>query len=323
MAQRENKQGDVYGGEPNAPVPGPPIGGGPPPLPELPGAPALPPAPFTFGEIIRPDWNLIHAYEQRTPLEQQNLQAISDVARLIGGYGQGLYNVGMPAYTQALNYVQSILGPSKAGAARAIGPQSGAIADVYAGANRSLEAGPLRGGALDTARANLTQGRAAEIGNLIPQAQQNALGVAATGGLAGVQAGIGAEATSGQLNQAVVQNEAQNRQFAIGQEMANRFGAAGLATTLRGQDIGFATSVFGTETQGAIGLGSLQQSQYFNQANLDLAREQQAYQQQYQDQLLQLQQLQAQYAAQQAQGQKTGSIFSTLITTGGFAAVLI
>lgn len=314
-------EGDKYNPGP-PPPPQPPPNGGPPPLPDLPGAPALPPLPFDYAGLRTPDWAQIAGYEQRTPEELAALNSVTSLAQWLQGTGQDIYGVGMPAYSQAMNYVSTILGNSKAGAARAIGPQAGALGDVYAGAQRSLAAGPLRGGARDTAQANLAQQRAGDIGNLLPQAQQAALGVATSGGLAGIQTGLGAGQAAAGLETGLLQAGQQNRQFAISAEAQNRLGAAGIITQNRGIDAGFLSSIFGTETSGALGLGSLAQQNYFGERAADLADQQFAAQSAYQQQLLQLQQQQLQYQAQQAEGAKSGGLLGTLISVGGTAAIL-
>lgn len=314
MARRETDQ-DVGTGAPHDPIRGH-EDDGPPELPELPGAPVLPPAPFDYNSLRTPDWGQIGNLERRTPEELAALNQVTSLAQWLQGSGESVYNVGMPAYTQAMNYISTILGPSKAGAARAIGPQAGGISDVYAGAQRSLEASGLRGGALDQVRANLQTQRARDIGNLIPQAQQAALGTAVSGGLAGINTGLGANQAAAGLQQNLLQIGQANRQFAISAEAQNRLGAAGIITQNRGIDAGFASSIFGTETSGTLGLAGLEQSGYFGERSADLADQQFAAQTAYQQQLLDLQrqQLQAQQSA--AHGAKWGGLLGTAVTTG-------
>lgn len=215
-----------------------------------------------YSQFLNPNWNLAMAYGTRTPQELEALGNVSALARLLSGQGKGLYDVGMPAYTTALNYWNAIVGGSPAAATAAIAPEAQQMSQVYGGARRGIEAGSLRGGARETALTQLGQQGAGAIANLIPAKREAAAGNLAAAGLGGAQLGAGIEGTAGQLYGAVNQAEAQNRQFAISAEQANRFGGASLLLQNKGLDI-----------QKALGFASLDLQKQLGFAGLSLQRD--------------------------------------------------
>jgi hypothetical protein len=245
-------------------------------------------------------------YSQRSPVEQATLRSVSDIARAMAAGGGSLFAAGYPAYSSAMGYLTTLLGGSKAAAARAIGPQAGNISDIYGGAERSLEAGPLRGGALETAEADLARRKVGDIANLIPQAQQAGLGLASTAGLAGAQAGEQAAAAAGGLQEQVTSLEQANRQFGISAEQANRFGAAGISTQNRALDIQAILGDRGLSIQENLGRGSLA-----------LQQQQIDYSHWYQQQIIQIAQEQIKLQRSQQEGQKYGGLLGTLLKLFG------
>ena len=206
-----------------------------------------------------PNWQNAQQYAdfQKTPQYQQALSNVTGLAQMLQGGGAGLYNVGAPAYQQSLKYYQDILGGSQAAAQRAIAPQVGAISQQGEGAAKALEASGLRGGALDTARANLAQQTAGNLSNLIPQAQQNAAQAAGSLGLQGTQQGMGALGSAGGLQQGVAGMEQNRMQTAAQQELANR--QLGANAYLQGQGLNLQQllGLTGLGVNERLGLGQL------------------------------------------------------------------
>lgn len=270
--------------------------------------------------VARPDLDIYNFYSQRTPQEQQALQAISDFARLLGGYGQNLYGVGMPAYTAALQYYNSILGGSKGAATAAVAPQAEQIAEVYRGAQTELEGMP-RGGVRDAALAKLTQGKAGAIGQLIPLAQQDAAGKAGALGLSGAQTGMGGVESAAGLNAGIVNAEQSNRQSAAALEQQNRFGAASLFLQDKGLDLQRLLGLRGQDIQKELGYAGIEASASAQNAALAQANAQFqqtfGFQQQYFDWYRQFQQQQLDYGRQQAKGSKYGGLLGGLLGLGG------
>lgn len=261
-----------------------------------------------YGNI---DQGVLSAYSAMSPQEMAALSLTTDIAKQLQGEGQGLYNVGMPAYTQALNYAQQILGGNQAAAQRAVGPTEQNIADIYAGQKKAIEASGLRGGARDTAIAQAMQGQARDTGNLLPQMQTQMFQTAGQLGLAGAQAGGQFQQSAAGLNAEVAQLYQQQGQFAIQAEQANRFGIGQLNVANRGLDI-----------QQALGNAAidLQQQGINNQASQyqqSFAEQQRQFNQQfdwtkyYQQTLLQMQQQQLRQQQEAAQGNKWGQLLGS------------
>jgi hypothetical protein len=259
--------------------------------------------------FMNPNQSLIQQYGNLGPQYQSALQGISGLARMLQGGGAGLYNVGSQAYGNALDYYNQILSGSKAAGMRAIAPQVSQIEDVGAGAQASLEASGLRGGALDAARASLTQQKAGQIGNLIPQAQQVAAQQAGTLGLGGAQAGLAGVQGAASANQAVAGLEAQRQQTAIAQEQANR--QLGASTYLQGQ---------GLQLQDLLGMRSLDVNERLGLGQLGVEQGNQALnywtapqQINLGQQQLALQQQIAQWQRDQQQGSMWGGLLGNLL----------
>ncbi len=254
----------------------------PPPLPTL--AAYQPRGPWgitpNISSFLHPDYGQIARLGQRTPMEASSLQSVSDLARLISGQGGGLYNIGSPAYTQALAYYQRLLGGDKAAMTEAVAPEAQALSEVYKGAGNSLEAGPLRGGARETATAELGRQKTGQIAGLIPQARQAAAGAAGQLGLAGATAGTSAETAGASLYNQVVGNEQANRQTAISQSLAQQnlgaqttLGAARLTLDDLVQSGQLGLQEYQALTAGQLGLGRLTLDQYLGQGNLSLRQQ--------------------------------------------------
>ena len=264
------------------------------------------------------DTGVLAQYGQMSPQETAALSLTTDIAKQLQGEGQGLYQVGMPAYTQALNYAQQILGGNQAAAQRAVGPTEQNISDIYAGQQKAIQASGLRGGARDTAIAQAMQGQARDTGNLLPQMQSQMFAAAGQMGLAGAQAGGQFQQSAAGLNAEVAQLYQQQGQFAIQAEQSNRFGIGQLNVANRGLDIQQALGNAAIDLQQQ-GLNN-QQSQFAQ----TLANQQNQFQQtfdwtkQYQQTLLSLQQQQIANQQQQAQGSKWGSLLGSAIQGGSF-----
>jgi hypothetical protein len=105
----------------------------------------------------------------RTAREQMAL------SRQLGGRGDQLWGVGLPALQQSSNYYGQILG-SRAGMRQAVAPEVAGINDLYKGARKGIEAGNLTGADKELAAAETNKQRVGQIGSLYPTARANAAG---------------------------------------------------------------------------------------------------------------------------------------------------
>ena len=276
----------------------------------------VPSSGLNLGNYATPNQSIIDAYSKKSPEEIAALQNVSSLARLLQGQGQQIYQIGAPAYAQAMQYYQALLSGDKNLAVAAIAPDAMGITDLYAGARAGIESGNLRGGARDTALANLGQQGTSQIAQLIPQARQNAAAAAGSGGLAGASLGTGLEGNSAQLDQALATYEGQNRQFAIGAEQSNRFGAAQIALSNKSLDLQKALGFASLDLQKQLGFAGIDASKLASQASLAQANSQ--FQQSFglQQSYLQLAQQQMVQQQQQASGAKWGGLLGTLIGAG-------
>lgn len=255
----------------------------------------VPPAPFTLtpyqprgpwgvtpnvSQFMTPNWANIAAFGQRTPQEAAALQSVSGLARLISGQGSNLYNVGSPAYQQALAYYQRLLGGDHAAITEAVAPEGEAVSEVYKGAGKSLEAGPLRGGAKDLATAELSRQKTGQIAAIAPAARQAAAGAAGQLGLAGATAGTSAEQAGAGLYGQVVGAEQGNRQAAQAQSLNQQnlglqasLGAAKLTLDDLVQSGQLGVAEYRAMTEGQLGAGRLTLDQYLGQGNLSLRQQ--------------------------------------------------
>lgn len=212
---------------------------------------------LNLGSYANPNQAILDKYAKKTPEEIAALNQVSSLARLLQGQGQQIYQIGAPAYAQAMQYYQALLSGDKNLAMSAIAPDAMALTTLYGGARSGVEASNLRGGARDTALANVGQQGTSDIAKLIPQARAGAAGAAASGGLAGANLGVGSEGAAAQLDQAVATYEGQNRQFAIGAEQANRFGAAQIALSNKSLDLQKALGFASLDLQKQLGFASI------------------------------------------------------------------
>lgn len=127
---------------------------------------------------------------QQGPSQQESamLVAITDIARMLQGQGQQLYNVGMPAYSQAIDYYRTLLGGSRGAMAAATGATKEAIRDQYKGAQGKVLSGYMRGGERDRALAELGRGEAGDIARITSGVQPMAAEALMGGGLQGIGA---------------------------------------------------------------------------------------------------------------------------------------
>ena len=109
--------------------------------------------------------------------------------------GTDLFQAGMPATQNALNYYATLLRGSRAAMQQATAGPAAQLTDTYRGAERGLERMGIRGGEAATARAELSRDRANAIAQLTT-GQQGAA-AAALGGLGSRLTGQGVDAVSG------------------------------------------------------------------------------------------------------------------------------
>ena len=192
------------------------------------------------------NWGEVSRMQARTPQEAQALQALLGTGAASAQQAQQLQQFSVPQLEAVQKRNLALLGGNKAAATEAIAPQAAQIAEIQQGARRGLEAqSGLRGGARQQALAEQQRLAAGQIAGLIPQAQQQAQQQAGQLGMQGQQLAQGALGQAGSLFGAGQQAEAQNRQFGIGAEQANRqmalqalLGQSAQSLQARGQDIG-------------------------------------------------------------------------------------
>lgn len=146
--------------------------------------------------------------------ERDYLTSITDIARMIQGQGRAMFDVGLPAYQQATDYFQKLLGfKGRAGVQEAIAPQAEQVAGAFRGARSQVLMSGMRGPARDIALADLARSQAGEIGNIAgSQAAQGAQGLLSATQL-GVSAGLQGEQAAGAILKGVQEAVTQNRQF--------------------------------------------------------------------------------------------------------------
>lgn len=223
--------------------------------------------------------------------EKEMYAAITALAKLLSGQGESLFNVGFPAYTEAINYYRILLGKGGRSAAQAaVAPSAEGIAQAYEGAKTSVGTGYLRGGAKDAAIADLTRAQSGDTARLVAGVQPGAASALVGAGLAGTQAGQQGEAAGASAYGGLLATQVQDRQF---------------QTTLREQirqfDVSIATQVDLANKARAAGLEAAAMQ-------ADLARQQLEEQKRQFEAQLAFQQQQARTQQQQySSQQKTGT----------------
>lgn len=153
---------------------------------------------------------------KNSPLAANQSGALTDAmttARTAGTQGASLFGTGAPLLAQAASYYQRLLGNDVATVNQAVAPQRAALTEAYSGAEKGLEAGPLRGGARDYARADLSRQKVGQIGMLVPNAINQAVPEAGRLGLGAAVAGqAGTQAAGGLYSTLTGQGEGA-RQF--------------------------------------------------------------------------------------------------------------
>lgn len=118
----------------------------------------------------------------KSPLTTNQAGSVTDAmtsARTAGAQGASAFATGAPLLSQAASYYQRLTGGDVKAQQAAVAPQRQSILENYRGAERGLDAGALRGGARDYARADLARQKAGQIGQLVPEAIQSAVPQAA------------------------------------------------------------------------------------------------------------------------------------------------
>lgn len=175
-----------------------------------------------------PNQALIAQYSQPSPEEQRNMQGVTDLARLMGGEGAGLYNVSNPTFERAMRYYGDILSGNKSAVTSAIAPEAEMMAELTGAQQKGIEQSGLRGGARDAALAESARTGTGQIAGLIPKARANAAQAGGALSLSGIGQGTQNVAAGAGLYQNLAGMQQQNRQFGITAEQQNRFQAAGL-----------------------------------------------------------------------------------------------
>lgn len=249
-----------------------------------------------------------------TEEERRYLSTITDLARMLQGQGEQLFQVGMPAYQQATDYFQKILGlKGRAGVQEAIAPAAEETAGAYRGARSQVVMSGARGAAKDIALADLARAEAGDI-NSIASSQT---GSAAQGLLAssqfGVASGMQGEVQAAGVNQAVQGALTQNRQFEEGLSQQWDIAALSARTTKEVAAMQADASYASIAAQRDI-------------AQQQLAARASEFDRTFQLQLQQFQEQMRQFTLSQktaAHGANVGAIGAGLGAAGGIAIVLI
>ena len=270
----------------------------------------------------------------RTPEEIQFMQALTGLANMQAGVGQSLYQAGMPAYEQALNYWRAILSGNRGAGQAAVAPQAEATAASFAGAEKGLLANPqlARSGVRGQQLAELSREKAGAISGLLPKAIEGAAQASASYGLSGVQAGQqGLGAAAGTFG-GLLSSEQTNRATAAQLEQANRFGATSLDIQSLANQMSATLGFRAQDIQQMLGIAGIDLGYYQADAQKELAASQQAFaqqqfdwnksfQQMYFDWYKQQQQQQMQQQASQAKGNKWGGLLGTLLNFAGSGVI--
>lgn len=134
-------------------------------------------------------------------------------ARMLRGQGESLFNTASPLLTNAAGYYNKLVGGDLGALREATSPERSAINETFLGAERGINAGPLRGGARDYAQAELARTKAAKLGDLIPGARRAAAEAGSNLGLGVVGVGTGATGNAGSLYSTLAGQQENRRQF--------------------------------------------------------------------------------------------------------------
>ena len=138
--------------------------------------------------------------------------------------GKSLFNMGMPATQNAINYYSTILRGNRAAMQQATAGSAAQLTDVYRGAQRGLERQGVRGGEAATANAELNRDRANSIAQLTTGQQGGA--AAALGQIGGQATGqaINATGDAGNAFNGVASQAAQQANYYTGNERSDMAG---------------------------------------------------------------------------------------------------
>lgn len=111
--------------------------------------------------------------------------------------GNQLFSMGAPAFNKGLNYYATLVGGGRGALDQLLSTERGQLNELYSGAVRGLEQGGMRGGTLDSAKADLMKQKAGQISGMAMGMRPNAaagLSQLATSGLgaANAQSHLGA-----------------------------------------------------------------------------------------------------------------------------------
>lgn len=187
---------------------------------------------------------------KRSAEEKAALEKGQGAAGLLTGAAPGLVKQGQAATTEGLDtlrtglstmapaasYYGTLLRGNRALQSQATAAPRAAIQDTYAGAERNLERGGVRGAAKDVATADLGRQRAGQIASLLTGVQPGAAAGAA--GVGAQQAGVGSEQATIGLNRT---------------SMGGSFAQGGGALASGQMQQGFQNRVYGREEGGQFG----------------------------------------------------------------------
>lgn len=241
--------------------------------------------------------------------EEAHKQNITSLARLMGGQGEGLYNVSNPAYKQALDYYSRILSGDKGAVSQAIAPEAEMNAELTAGQEKAIGNSSLRGGARDTALAEAGRAGAGAISRLIPEARKNA--AAAGGALAMQGMGLGSqqEGQAGSLYSSLADRELNDRLQSQGLDLQSQQLKLQEALGMKGLDM----QQMGLALQEKLGMRGLDLQRAANMDSNALQRELGLAQINLSQQQVDLLKQQIQQAIKEGKGKAAGDLANILI----------
>lgn len=165
---------------------------------------------------------------KRSPEEAAALTGAQGTAGTLTSTGTGLVKTGQANVAPAANYYGRLLQGNRASMTQAVSQPRAAISDVYRGAERNLEQGGVRGAARDVAKGEIARERAGKISSLITGVQPGA--AAGLTSIGETQTGQGAPmiGQAGSIYGNLLNQGAQNREYARGEGEKTGTGFGGM-----------------------------------------------------------------------------------------------
>lgn len=165
-----------------------------------------------------PGSRVSYSHQGPSAQEQQFISLISDLARQLSGSSESLYNVGLPAYTSAIDFWQKLMNGDRAAMQGAVAPTAELLREQSQGLEGAITAGGQRGGGTEYGIDKVKQETAAAIAGLTVGQQKEAANQLMGGGLAGMSQASNTMGQAGSMYNGMLNYLGQDRQF--GEQMA-------------------------------------------------------------------------------------------------------